>query len=143
MGADRRLSSELESAVFRILDEALAAYLAQQPDLVQLELDWADVLEATVTAYRAPVRETGEPLPSMPGDDVPAAIREMIQDRHDARAAAVVAARLAALVALPESVQRELVERASAIGATLEVREGGSEIRLSVGFHEPGIARER
>jgi hypothetical protein len=79
----------------------------------------------------------------MPGDDVPAVIREMIQDRHDARAAAVAAARLAALVALPEAVQRELVERAAAIGATLEVREGGSEIRLTVGFHEPGIARDR
>jgi two-component system sensor histidine kinase DegS len=143
MGADRRLSTELESALFRILDEALAAYLAQHPDLVRLELDWTDELEATVTAYRAPAHENGEPLPSMPGDDVPAVIREMIQDRHDARAAAVAAARLAALVALPEMVQRELAERAAAIGATLEVRDGGSEIRLKVGFHEPGIARER
>jgi two-component system sensor histidine kinase DegS len=143
MGADRRLSTELESALFRILDEALAAYLAQQPDLVRLELDWADMLEASVTAYRAAAQENGEPLPSMPGDDVPAVIREMIQDRHDARAAAVAAARQAALVALPEAVQRELAERAAAIGATLEVREGGSEIRLTVGFHEPGIARDR
>ena len=143
MGADRRLSTELESAVFRILDEALAAYLSQHPDLVRIELDWADALEASVTAYRAPAQENGEPLPNMPDGDVPAVIREMIQDRHDARAAAVAAARRAALVALPETVQRELVERAAAIGATLEVREDGSEIHLVVGFHEPGVARDR
>ena len=143
MGADRRLSTELESAVFRILDEALTAYLAQHPDLVRVQLDWADALEASVTAYRAPTEENGEPLPSVPEDDVPAAIREMIQDRHDARAAADTAARLAALVVMPEITRRELVERAAAIGATLEVRAGGSEVRLSVGFHEPGIARDR
>ncbi len=143
MGADRRLSTELESAVFRILDEALAAYLSQHPDLVRIELDWEDALEASVTAHRAPTQENGEPLPSVPGGDVPVAIREMIQDRHDARAAAVAAARQAALVVMPENVQRELIERAAAIGATLEVREGGSEVRLTVGFHEPGIARDR
>jgi hypothetical protein len=79
----------------------------------------------------------------MPGDDVPVVIREMIQDRHDARAASVAEARQAALVALPEAVQRELVERAAAIGAMLEVREHGSEVRLTVSFHEPGTTREQ
>ena len=34
IGADRRLSMELESGLFRILDETLAAYLAGRPDRV-------------------------------------------------------------------------------------------------------------
>ncbi len=143
MGADRRLSTELESAVFRILDETLVAFIGQHPEVVRMELDWTDTLEASVTAIRAPAEEDGEPLPSVPDADVPAALREMIQDRHDARAASIAAAQVAAVVILPELVQRELMERAAAIGAKLEVRGGGSEIRLTVGFHESGIARDQ
>ncbi len=63
MGADRRLSTELESAVFRILDETLVAFIGQHPEVVRMELDWTDTLEASVTAIRAPAEEDGEPLP--------------------------------------------------------------------------------
>ena len=48
MGQDRRLPMDLESGLFRMLDEALAAYLGAAPDRVTLVLDWADQLEARV-----------------------------------------------------------------------------------------------
>ena len=40
-GQDRRLPMEIESTVFRVLDEALAAYLALGPERIVIRLDWA------------------------------------------------------------------------------------------------------
>ena len=48
LGQDRRLPMDLESGLFRILDEALAAYLGGRPDRVSLRLDWGEQLEAHV-----------------------------------------------------------------------------------------------
>jgi two-component system, NarL family, sensor histidine kinase DegS len=44
LGADRRLPMDLESGLFRILDEALTAYLSGRPDRLSLRLDWGDQL---------------------------------------------------------------------------------------------------
>lgn len=130
-GQDRRLAMELESTLFRMLDEALAAYLAQSPDRASLTLDWArGELNAVVAAQRAPVYPTGE-LPPVPAGDVPDQIRRMIQDRHDARAAAVAAAEAAAQLSLPAQVRRDLAERAAAIGASVEVVDDG-QVRITV-----------
>ena len=57
LGADRRLPMDVESAVFRILDEAMAAYLALGPERLLLRLDWGDELEAHLSAYRTPVAD--------------------------------------------------------------------------------------
>ncbi|MCJ7710849.1 MAG: histidine kinase, partial [Chloroflexi bacterium] len=92
LGQDRRLPMDVESAVFRILDEALAAYLSLTPERIVLRLDWTDELEARLTAHHAAVGPTGDALPAVPTGDVPDAIKQMIQDRHDARAAADAAA---------------------------------------------------
>ena len=42
MGPDRRLPMDLESGLFRILDEAVAAYLGARADRVSVRLDWSD-----------------------------------------------------------------------------------------------------
>jgi two-component system sensor histidine kinase DegS len=132
-GQDRRLSMEAESAVFRIVDEALGAYLGLGPDRVEVALDWSDVLEARVVAHRAVVLPEGlEPLPEVPTGDVPAALQGMIQERHDARQAIIDAAEQSAIVVLPPATAREVAERAASIGAELEVRSGGGEVRLAV-----------
>ncbi len=52
LGQDRRLPMDLESTIFRILDEALGAYLSMSPERVQVHLDWTDELEARVIAER-------------------------------------------------------------------------------------------
>ncbi len=132
MGQDRRLSMEVESAVFRILDEALAAYLSLTQERILLRLDWTDTLEARLTAHRAPVGPTGDALPAVPTGDVPDAIKQMIQDRHDARAVADAAAVEAAVIVLPAPVRRDIGERARSIGATVEVPASGGEVRVVV-----------
>lgn len=132
LGTDRRLPVDVESAVFRILDEALGAYLSLSPERITLQLDWTEELEARLAAHRTPSLPAQAPLPAVPTGDVPDAIKQMIQDRHDARAAAVAAAEAAAVVALPAGTRRELLERARSIGATVEVLAGGGEVRLVV-----------
>ena len=133
LGADRRLPMEVESAVFRILDETLAGYLGQGPDRVTVHLDWTDELEARITAHReAPAPDGEEPLPEVPTGDVPDAIKQMIQDRHDARRTAAEAAQVAAIVVLAAATRRAIADRAAAIGATVEILAGGGELRLVV-----------
>jgi two-component system, NarL family, sensor histidine kinase DegS len=145
LGMDIRLPMEVESAVFRILDEALAGYLSLNPDRVTLRLDWGDILEARIGAQRAVAAPVDtEPLPQVPaGGDVPDAIKQMIQDRHDKRQAAVEEAEAAAIVVLPSATRRDVTERATSIGGTVEILAGGSELRLVVPLPaagEPGPA---
>jgi hypothetical protein len=133
MGADRRLPQDVESTVFRVLDEALGAYLAQSPDKVTLRLDWGDELEARLAAERAVVLPEGEgDLPDVPSGDVPDQIKQMIQERHEAHSAAVAAAEQAAVIVLPHAARRDILERAGSIGASVEILGGGGEVRLVV-----------
>ncbi len=53
LGSDRRLPMDLESGLFRMLDEAMAAYLAETPDRVVMKLDWAEHLDARLIAVKA------------------------------------------------------------------------------------------
>jgi signal transduction histidine kinase len=131
-GADGRLAPEVESTAFRLLEEALAGYLAQRPDRVVLHLDWHEALEARLTATRAEVLPPDdEAAPEAPrGKEVPPALLQMFEDRRAAHEAAVAAARMAAIVTLPESTRRELADRAAMIGATLKINDG--ELRLIV-----------
>ena len=133
LGQDRRLPMDMESTTFRILDVALAAYLSLAPERVQVRLDWTDELEARVIAERAPkLPGDGTALPDIPTDDVPDAIREMIEQRHEDRRAAVEAAEAAAIVELPAAVLRDVTDRASSIGGRVEVLAGGGELRVLV-----------
>ncbi|MEI7743134.1 MAG: histidine kinase [Chloroflexota bacterium] len=136
IGQDRRLPVDVESATFRILDEALAAYLALGPERVLVRLEWDDVLEARVAAMRNAVLPADGPR-GTPDADVPDALRWMMQDRRDARDAAVAAAEAAAIVSLPASARRDAIERAGSIGATVEFLAGGGELRLVVTPHGP------
>ena len=44
---------DLESGLFRILDEAVAGYLSARAERVVVRLDWSDQVEASVSASRA------------------------------------------------------------------------------------------
>jgi two-component system, NarL family, sensor histidine kinase DegS len=140
LGVDRRLPMDVESAVFRILDDALAAYLHQKPEQVLLRIDWGDELDVHLTAHRAPAVSGNEPLPDVPTGEMPDALRAMIQERHDARDAAVAAAEQAAIVVLPPHAQRNVLERAGSIGAKVEITAGGGELHLTVAL--PPAAEE-
>ena len=142
MGADRRLPQDVESTVFRVLDEALGAYLGLGPERVTLRLDWTEELEARLAAERTIALPAGldQELPDVPTGDVPDALKQMITDRHEARTAAVAAAEEAAIVVLPAAARRDILERAGSIGATVEILAGGGELRVVVPLPPPESA---
>ena len=134
MGQDRRLPMDLESGLFRMLDEALAAYLAAAPDRVTLVLDWADQLEARVRATRAVVEpprssDADAPAPE-PGKELPPALAAMFEERKEDERQAAEAAVRESIVELPVAKWREIQGRASSIGVTAELLLDGSELRL-------------
>jgi two-component system, NarL family, sensor histidine kinase DegS len=131
LGQDRRLPMEAESGLFRIADEAMAAYLDGTPDRVTVRLYWNDgSLDMAIGAIRAAPSEHAEELPETA--DLPPALAAMIEDRRADQVAARDAAVAASRVVLPASVARELTARASALGGTAEIVEGGSELRVTV-----------
>ena len=141
MGTDRRLPMELESGLFRILDEALDGYVAASPDHVSLRLDWTDErIEGRVSASRNRTsavddaeREAAAQASAPPGGkDLPPALAAMIEDRREQAEAAAESARNAAIVALPAAAWREIQQRASTVGISAELLAGGAELRIGV-----------
>jgi signal transduction histidine kinase len=157
-GTPRRLTMELESGLFRILDETLAAQLAGRPERVSIRLDWTEGLEARIAAHR-PVPATPQaavPSRAAAADDaahadiararsrgkgsgqapetMPEALAAMIEDRRLADNAARRAA-----WAIPASIRREIQQRAASLDVTLELVDDGREVRLLI--EAPG-ARE-
>lgn len=134
VGADRRLPIDVESGLFRMLDEALAGYLDARPDGITIRLDWGDErLEAIVRATRAggpapaPAPATPEPAPAK---DLPPALATMIEDRRAGAVAAAEAARVAGLVSLSPSTWRDIASRAATLGIEAEQTDEGAGLRL-------------
>jgi two-component system sensor histidine kinase DegS len=141
IGADRRLPVELESGLFRILDEALAGYLSLSPDSLALRLDWTDVVEARVTAHRAgdeplpePVAEPEEPQHGKKtGKDkeLPPALAAMMEERQADERAAAERKRVKAIAKLPPDAWREIQGRAAPLGIAVQLLDGGGSLRVS------------
>ncbi len=135
MGQDRRLPMDLESGLFRILDEALAAFLAGAPDRVSLKLDWSDQLTADVVATRAVAAAEARSdveIPSEEGDEnLPPALAALVEERRAAKRKAAEAAVRAAVVALPPTTWREIQDRAVSVGVEAELRADGSHLHLA------------
>jgi two-component system sensor histidine kinase DegS len=150
LGQDRRLAMDLESSLFRILDEALAAYLAAEPDRVALHLDWSeDVVEAHVSASRDPTaamahadREVADVARAVDTatKGLPPALEAMLADRRERAEGAVTAARQAAIVSLPEATWREIQQRATTTGIFAELGPGGGDLHLRADIAEPADA---
>jgi two-component system sensor histidine kinase DegS len=134
MGQDRRLPMDLESGLFRILDEALVGYLERSPTRVTMRLDWSDQVEARVHAVRDG-DEQSKPAPEVAEEPVsdanlPPALRAMMEDRRaDARDAAETARR-DAIVAMPVTTWQEIESRATTLGILADLSEDGSELHL-------------
>jgi two-component system sensor histidine kinase DegS len=145
-GADRRLAMDLESGLFRILDEAMTGYLLGAPDRVGVRLDWADDrLEGHVSASRDRTvavddaeREAATQAERPPsGKDVPPALAAMMDDRREQAEAAAEAARNAAIVSLPPQAWRDIQQRAASVGIVAELLGDGGELTLSVELAPP------
>ncbi len=132
MGQDRRLPMDLESGLFRILDEAILAYLDRAPDRVAIRLDWTpERVEARVTAERAVKEVPMDPeLEDTGGKDLPPALARMMEERRAKARDKVEAARREAIVSLPPTTWREIQGRASTLGISAEILAEGAELHL-------------
>jgi len=119
-GADRRLASELESALFRVLDDALAGYLsAGSPDIL-LRLDWSDKgVRAIVRSRSAQAEDSAEArgraavAAARHEKLLPAALASMIrQQQHDDEQRSI---------GLPETTWNDIEQRATAAGISVSL----------------------
>ena len=133
LGADRRLPMDLESGLFRILDEAVAGYLSARAERVVVRLDWSDQVEASVSASRASAEVKAEPADTTTTDtDLPPALAAMMEDRRADARDAIEAARREAIVNLPPSTWREIQGRAATLGVGAELTDEGQTLRLVI-----------
>jgi len=141
LGTDRRLAMELESGLFRMIDQALAGYLSTAPRRVVIRLDWGDQVEARVAAHGEVPAVRAEVSPPVPDASTPAALTQMMDDRRSAAAAAAVAD-AGPGHALPAKAWREIVERASTLGILAELLADGTEVRLVASLPAAGPDRD-
>ena len=131
LGPERRLPMDLESGLFRILDEAMAAYLSARAERVSIRLDWSDQVGARVSASRAAADVGPDLTPDAAADDdLPPALAAMMEDRRADARDAIEAARREAIVALPPSTWREIQGRAATLGIAAELSADGAELSL-------------
>jgi len=133
VGQDRRLGEELESSLFRILQDALAAFIATQPLEVAIRLDWTEEeVRAVIRSLAEPggVPESAMQPPSLDDPDLPPMLAGVMRDKEEyeaAKSAERVRAR-----ALPVDLWNELRARAAAVGIEVALREDGRRLEATV-----------
>ena len=150
LGQDRRLAVDIESGLFRILDDALAGYLAGAPERVELRIDWQDGIRAEVAAFKTqPVADgsagdgggsggglrglrRGKDSKDDKKRDLPPALAAMVEEQKASEEMAAEAARVAALVTLPPATWREIQTRAATLEIGLTLLDEGSRLRVVV-----------
>jgi two-component system, NarL family, sensor histidine kinase DegS len=132
MGQDRRLPMDLESGLFRILDEALAGYLEARAERITLRMDWsADQLDVSMTASREATTTKMTVAPNgAASKDLPPALAAMMEERRADALTAAETAKRESIVELPPTTWREIQGRANPLGLTVELSANGSELRL-------------
>jgi two-component system sensor histidine kinase DegS len=147
-GADRRLPMDIESALFRLIDESLTGFLSCHPDRISIRFEWgSEKTEARIAARRdhveaeEPVVEEASDVPEKPDKatrkdkrtksserEIPEALRAMIDET---RANQVIrAARAHQPLALPPNTWREVQQRSDTIGVSAELVDEGREVIL-------------
>jgi hypothetical protein len=140
-GHDRRLPMDVESALFRIIDETVTGFLSCHPDLVSIKIDWSDKTEARVAAKRegmetAEEDESEEAAAAVQKHDtggdcaIPDALKAMIDEQRAGAAAARSSKKQSQILALPASTWREIQQRADTIGVTAQLVDDGREVVL-------------
>ena len=147
VGADRRLDIELETGLFRIIDEATTGYAAREPSRIALALTWEPAsLEARIEAVY--VAETilalapeevllAEPAPPArgsreQGEDLPPALAAMILEQRADEAARMPPPRPAREQGLPAAAWRDIEQRARSLGMRARASDEGRCLDLTV-----------
>jgi signal transduction histidine kinase len=126
-GPLRRLDPDLESGLFRIIAEAATGYLMLRPSQLQVRLDWSDTeLYTLVNGIWADAGPGGgRPADDLP-DDVPPALRAMIEANRSQNQQQQTAAHM-----LPQDLMDEIVERADTLGIRIGVQQDGAALEIS------------
>jgi two-component system sensor histidine kinase DegS len=122
-GTDRRLAADLETGLFRIVDEALAASLAGHPSRVSVHLDWTAVDVTATIRNHWPTTTTV--TPATPAAELPPALAQMINEANSAERRATVDAR-----SLPAKLLQELSDRAAALGAVCTILDDDTTVEV-------------
>ena len=151
VGSDRRLEIDLETGLFRIIDEATMGYVTREPSRIDVSLEWEDAslsarVEAVYTEETVLALPEGAPLPEEPaprrkkgrreqGEDLLPALAAMIQEQR-----ADDEARLAPPPprdqGLPIAAWRDIEQRARSIGIDARLVDEGR--RLDLALELPG-----
>lgn len=128
-GADRRLPSDVESAFFRIIDDALVGYLSGRPHDLTVKLDWTEgAVRGTVEArtgdadQAAGARAKAVVAAARHEKTMPAALASMIREQEHATALRDVG--------LATDVWQEVSQRAAAAGLTVTLSEDRSTFEV-------------
>jgi hypothetical protein len=138
-GADRRLPMDVESALFRIIDETVTGFLSCHPDRVSIRFEWGpEKTEARISARREGEEaieqsEADEPPPvdkrgKTVEREIPEALKAMIDETRAAQVSR--AARTTQPLALPANTWREVQQRSDTIGVSAELVDEGREVVL-------------
>ncbi len=130
-GTDRRLPADLESGLFRILDDAIGGYALIHPTLVTVRLDWAEqevfgTIRAHWPSSPADAPGTGARRQPEPSADMPPALAAIIEQNASDQSRARVLAR-----SLPDPLVEDLRERAATLGVAIAFRDNGQSIELT------------
>ena len=122
-GSDGRLRSELESALYRIIDDAVLAYTAAKTPEVLVRLDWSASELRTTVQGRPPVvdsdqKRVKDAVAAAKRDKiVPAALATMIREQQEDDAARDFG--------LSADTWSDITERAESAGITVDLSEDG------------------
>ena len=136
-GPDRRLPMDVESALFRLIDETVTGFLSCHPDRISIRFEWATGrTEARISARREELDEEPEGDESILTDrhgkalerDLPEALKAMIDETRAAKVRR--AERITQPLTLPTNTWREVQQRSDTIGVSAELVDDGREVVL-------------
>jgi signal transduction histidine kinase len=132
VGADRRLSTGLESGLFRIIDDTVVGYLELKPIELVVRLDWSEIdVRATVRARPAGADESAETKARAAVANarrdraLPQALATMIHEQESQAAARNAG--------LPQHVRAEIERRAAPLGVRVAVSDDRWQVELTAG----------
>ena len=129
-GIEERLGSDVESAIYRSVDEAIAAYLILRPPSVLVRLEWGErelvaTVEGTWPRVSAEAQSEASDRAAARSVETPPALLAMMEEKRSAEREADRAAR-----SLPVELMRTIEARARALGLRVTVRDDGQTVEL-------------
>ncbi|MFV2062859.1 MAG: sensor histidine kinase [Chloroflexota bacterium] len=129
-GSEERIAPDLESALFRSIDEAIAGYILLEPPSVVVRLDWTDrEVTATVEGTWSRVRRDDDSpdlaIAATRAGETPAVLLAMMEEERSQEREAKAASR-----SLSPHRITEIGNRARALGMTLTMRDAGQTMEL-------------